>query len=196
MYINITTVTQHSEAEIRALYPNTSFPEPFLAPDGYALVFPTPQPIYNSVTQRAQETAPVLTAKGHWEQQWTVVSLFTEYTDEAKVLHTVAAQEAKATAQAQATQSQALQEGIVTATQARLDAFAGTRNYDGILSACTYASSTVSRFAAEGQAAVNARDATWSKLYAILGEVQAGTRPAPTGFADIEASLPALVWPA
>ena len=89
-----------------------------------------------------------------------------------------------------------LQSTIVTATQTRLDVFANTRNYDGILSACTYASSAVLQFSKEGQAAVNARDATWSKLYTILGEVQAGTRPAPTGFADIEPLLPALVWPA
>ena len=89
-----------------------------------------------------------------------------------------------------------IQTVIVSATQARLDAFAATRNYDGILSACTYASSGVPRFAAEGQAAVNARDATWATLYTIMGAVQAGTRPMPTSFADIELDLPALVWPA
>ena len=32
---------------------------------------------------------------------------------------------------------------VVDATQRRLDDFARTRNYDGILSACTYATSTV-----------------------------------------------------
>jgi len=84
---------------------------------------------------------------------------------------------------------------IVQAVQDRLDTFAQTRNYDGILSACTYASSTVAKFAAEGLAAVNARDATWSALYALMGEVQAGTKPMPTGFADVEALLPVLAWP-
>ena len=88
-----------------------------------------------------------------------------------------------------------IQAVIVAATQQRLDDFARTRNYDGILSAATYASSTVPRFADEGQAAVNARDATWATLYTLLGEVQAGTRPMPAGFADIEAELPALEWP-
>ena len=90
----------------------------------------------------------------------------------------------------------ALQATIIAATQTRLDAFASTRNYDGILSACTYATSGVPKFAGEGQAAVDARDATWATLYTIMGEVQAGTRPVPTDFADIEADLPALVWPA
>ena len=103
---------------------------------------------------------------------------------------------AASVASIKAAQGKALQAAIITATQTRLDAFAATRNYDGILSACTYASSGVPRFAAEGQAAVNARDATWATLYTILGAVQSGTRPMPTSFSDIEPDLPALVWPA
>lgn len=89
-----------------------------------------------------------------------------------------------------------IQAAIVTATQLRLDTFAQTRNYDGILSACTYATSGVPTFAAEGQYCVDARDATWSALYTILGEVLAQTRPMPESFADIVGDLPALAWPA
>lgn len=88
-----------------------------------------------------------------------------------------------------------IQAEIIGATQQRLDDFARTRNYDGILSACTYATSTVPKFQAEGQYAVNARDMTWVTLYQILGEVQAGTRPVPSSFADIEPDLPVLTWP-
>jgi hypothetical protein len=88
-----------------------------------------------------------------------------------------------------------IQEQIVTATQQRLDNFAKTRNYDGVLSLCTYASSPNPKFQAEGQYGVEARDATWSKLYEIMAEVEAGTRPMPTGYADIEPELPPLVWP-
>lgn len=88
-----------------------------------------------------------------------------------------------------------LQEQVVAATQERLDDFARTRNYDGILSACTYATSTAPKFAAEGQYAVQARDATWAALYALLGDVQAGTRPVPASFADVESFLPVLAWP-
>lgn len=91
--------------------------------------------------------------------------------------------------------SERLQASIVAATQARLDTFAKTRGYDGILSATTYAASTIPQFSAEGQYAVVARDLTWAALYAMLAEVQAGTRPAPDGFADIEPDLPALGWP-
>lgn len=84
---------------------------------------------------------------------------------------------------------------IVEATQKRLDDFARTRNYDNIMSACTYATSAVPKFAAEGQYCVNARDNTWAALYAILAEVEAGTRPMPSGYTDIEPLLPVLEWP-
>lgn len=83
---------------------------------------------------------------------------------------------------------------FTAAIQQRLDDFAKTRGYDGVLSACTYATSTVAKFQAEGQYCVDARDATWSTCYAILGAVQAGTRPMPT-LAEIEAELPVLEWP-
>lgn len=78
--------------------------------------------------------------------------------------------------------------------QARLDAFARTRGYDGILSAATYATSTVPKFKAEGQYAVEARDATWTKCYEILNAVQAGQRPVPT-LEELLAELPVLEWP-
>lgn len=84
----------------------------------------------------------------------------------------------------------------VERTQKRLDDFARTRNYDNILSACTYAASMVPKFAAEGQYCVTARDNTWATLYQVLAEVEAGTRPMPSGYADIEPLLPVLEWPA
>ena len=89
----------------------------------------------------------------------------------------------------------AIREEVTAATQQRLDDFARTRNYDGILSACTYATSTLPRFAAEGQYAVQARDATWAALYALLADVQAGTRPVPASFDDVAPLLPPLEWP-
>lgn len=88
-----------------------------------------------------------------------------------------------------------LQSSIVAAAQKRLDDFAKTRNYDGILSLCTYATSSVTKFATEGQYGVNVRDLTWATLYTIMDQVQAGTRPMPTGYTDVEPLLPALSWP-
>lgn len=84
---------------------------------------------------------------------------------------------------------------IIDATQKRLDDFAKTRLYDGILSATTYAVSSIPKFAAEGQYAVQIRDLTWAALYQLLAEVEGGTRPMPTGFDEVEPLLPVPVWP-
>lgn len=78
--------------------------------------------------------------------------------------------------------------------QQHLDDFARTRGYDGILSACTYATSTVPKFATEGQYAVEARDATWAKCYEVLAAVESGSRPMPT-LEELLAELPVLTWP-
>ncbi|GKG92470.1 hypothetical protein CE91St38_04780 [Desulfovibrionaceae bacterium] len=75
-----------------------------------------------------------------------------------------------------------------------MDQFAQTRNYDGIMSAATYATSTVPKFHAEGQYAVEARDLTWAKGYAILDDVLSGVRPMPT-IEEVIAELPPLAWP-
>lgn len=88
-----------------------------------------------------------------------------------------------------------LKTDIIQQTQNRLDAFAKTRNYDNILSACTYATSPTAKFAAEGQYCVIQRDATWAKLLKILDDVSAGIRPVPAGYAEIEPELPPLIWP-
>lgn len=84
---------------------------------------------------------------------------------------------------------------VTAATQKRLDDFAKTRNYDGILSACTYATSSVPKFAAEGQYAVDKRDQTWAALYAFMADVQEGLQTMPAGFEDVEPLLPSLNWP-
>ena len=89
---------------------------------------------------------------------------------------------------------QAAFEKYVAEIQKRLDDFARTRNYDGILSAATYATSAAAKFKTEGQYAVEARDLTWAKGYEILAAVEAGTRPLPT-LDELAAELPALVWP-
>lgn len=89
---------------------------------------------------------------------------------------------------------QELLQQFTTAIQLRLDQFAQTRHYDGILSACTYMASSNATFHAESQTCVNLRDATWAAAYVILGEVQAGTRPMPSVMSDVESELPPLVW--
>jgi len=81
-----------------------------------------------------------------------------------------------------------------TAVQDRLDRFAQTRGYDGIMSACTYVTSDVPSFRAEAVYCVTARDNTWATCYQIMNEALAGQRPIPALDALFEL-LPALMWP-
>jgi hypothetical protein len=82
MFVNTTTLAQLSEQEIRAAHPNTSYPVPFVPPEGYAYVFPAPQPAHDPVTQRVQQSTPELTVLGHWEQRWEVVDAYANQQDE------------------------------------------------------------------------------------------------------------------
>lgn len=168
----------YSLSDLKKANPNVSFAVNIdaatLATYGVYTVFNNPEPeavsskvVYEGVPEFSNTTQ-------RWEQVWLTRDKFPEEISQ---------------------ELERLQQEVVSATQERLDTFAQTRNYDGILSACTYAGSTVAKFAQEGQYCVELRDATWTKLYEILAEVEAGTREFPTGFADIESELPPLAWP-
>jgi len=90
--------------------------------------------------------------------------------------------------------NQQLFKEIQELTQGRLDNFSQTRNYSSILSLCTYANSSLPKFQKEGQYGVVIRDLTWAKLYEILADIEAGTRPVPNNFNEIEPELPTLTW--
>ena len=179
MYINTKTLEWPvSEQDIKSLYPNTSFAEDFVAPEPFAVIVGVAEPSYNPITQAVRQMTPTVDQTGQWRQTWEVYAL-----------------EAVQVEANQAAQKKQLQDSVVQATQTRLDGFAKTRNYDGILSLATYATSTNAKFQAEGQYGVEARDATWSKLYEIMAEVESGARPMPESFADVEPELPVLEWP-
>lgn len=84
--------------------------------------------------------------------------------------------------------------GLNSAVRLHLDQVAKSRGYDNIVSLCSYATSTVAKYAAEGQAGVEWRDAVWVKCYEVLAEVEAGLREQPT-VEQLIAELPAFVWP-
>ena len=81
--------------------------------------------------------------------------------------------------------------GYTSQVQAYLDATAKQRNYDNIFTLCGYITDPNPKFQSEAQLAVAWRSAVWTKCYAILAEVQAGTITAPT---DIIAELPVMTW--
>lgn len=126
MYLNTQTLQRTSESDIRAAFPNTSFPVPFVAPEGYVLVFPSPTPEFNSITQRAQETTPVLTAKGHYEQQWEIVELFSTQAEKDAAIAADIEAKRKASVPASVTRRQAKQalllNGLLANVQPAIDA--------------------------------------------------------------------------
>lgn len=79
--------------------------------------------------------------------------------------------------------------------QQRLDSWAKERGYESILSLCTYATSTVAKFQAEGQRGVEVRDACWQFGYQLLADVQAGEAPIPTD-EELLQMLPPMEWSA
>lgn len=94
----------------------------------------------------------------------------------------------------QAERAQQTIQTLGQAVKAHLDVTVQARDYDSIISACTYATSAVPSYQADGLACVNWRDAVWPAVYAILAEVQAGNRAIPTA-EELIAELPELVWP-
>ena len=162
-----------SEQQIRQQFPDTLFGTPFTPPEGYEVVFGTPSPTI-TIYQVAYQDGTEIDSKGNRVYKWSVRDMTTaEIVEVDKRIST----------------------DIVNATQSRLDTFAQSRGYDSILSACTYATSTIAKFQADGKYCVDSRDNTWSTIYQYQEEVSAGTKPKPTSFVDIEPLLPALEWP-
>lgn len=158
--------------------PQISWPQGRIAEDVFASYGVLPvhgeTPAVGSA-QTAEETTPVYNeTTQRWERRFVVRDM---------------------TAEELAQHKQQLLNSVVMQTQQRLDDFAATRNYDGILSACTYATSVIPKFSVEGQYCVAQRDATWAVLYQIMAEVEASTRTLPSGYAEIEPLLPPLEWP-
>jgi hypothetical protein len=77
------------------------------------------------------------------------------------------------------------------AVQKHLDAKAQSKNYDDIVSACSYAGAP-NPFQAEGVKFVEWRGNVWAKCYEVMALVQGGQRTAPT-IEELIAELPTLV---
>lgn len=77
-----------------------------------------------------------------------------------------------------------------TAIQTALDTYAQSWGYDSLVTAASYAASTVPQFAAEAKALISWRDETWQWAEAYEAQVLAGTLTLPTNAAGLMAAMP------
>lgn len=82
---------------------------------------------------------------------------------------------------------------LVDAVQLHLDQTVRTRNYDSMISCCSYANSGVTQFATEAAAAIIWRDAVWVHCYQVLVDVNNNLRPTPTT-EELISELPTIGW--
>lgn len=166
-----------THSEIRMHFPGTSFPasitDATLAGVNVYPVAPVDPPPHDALTETLVEGTPTQIGGG-WFQTWTVQP---------------------ASAQEIAARQEAIRVAMTDRVQGRLDDFARTRGYDNIVSACSYATSTHVKYGPEGRYCVTAREDTWDVMFSIEAQVQAGLRPIPMTYEEIEAELPALEWP-
>ena len=114
-YLQLETMREVTESEIRSLFPNTSFPTPFTAPEGFVVVFPTPSPTVTEL-QVAVRNGVEQDIKGNWVEKWAVRDMFSDIVEGGVVIKTKAEQE-KAYLAAKA---KALVPNSITPRQARL----------------------------------------------------------------------------
>lgn len=173
MYINLETLEYPIyEGDIKLRHPNISFPQNFVPPDGYAKVNPTSRPTCAQL-QKIVELPPEL-VDGVWRQRWAVYDL----SDDELVLA-----------------KERLKNSIINRVQKQLDVFAKTKGYDSILSLCSYATSNNPSFRSESQHGIAVRDNTWERVFALLDDIELGTKDAMKTYNEIEAHLPTLEWP-
>lgn len=134
---------------------------------GFVRVYPTERPV-PAGPRRVTEGSPEL-LNGKWTQVWLVEEL---------------------TGRDVVDYREKFMTSVVQRVQNRLDAFARTRNYDGILSAVTYVDDKNPIFAAEGAYCKSVRSDTWTILYPLLDD-----SAAHASYSQIEPLLPTLSWP-
>jgi hypothetical protein len=75
-YINLTSKQYPlTKRDVKGAFPNTSFPQSFPCPDGYAEVTPKPAPLFDQYTQRFVEVTPQANAQNEYEQTFEIINL-------------------------------------------------------------------------------------------------------------------------
>lgn len=174
-------VVIYNKGEIKRFHPNVSFPKDIT--DDILLSFdfhkvtltqsPTP-----SFYMGVEQVLPPTLIGGEYIQTWRTFDV--EHTPEE-----IEAYEVK--------KKETLLNSYKNAIQEYLDDFAQTRGYDNIFSVCTYATSTIPQFKAEGLRGVELRDECWTIGYQLLADVEQGLREIQT-VEEVLDEMPALTW--
>jgi hypothetical protein len=154
-YLNLQTQQLTTESQIRSDNPNTSYPQPFPVPDGYALVFDAPQPTYDQYSETITQTTPILTDKGHYEQQWVVTPLADEALTQA--------QERKVQDEQQSAINE--QNAQIAKIESDFKEFLDLKNIDSIGEASALLNSTNATWQNEAAHAIELWDLTWQAFY-------------------------------
>lgn len=174
---NLAQVYPYSIADLRQDNPNTSFPaapgDDLLAQWGVYPVVIADNPSYDPRTHKVVKDALPSFVDGVWVLGKSAVEMTQEEKDDYR---------------ATTVRSYELQ------VQRHMDEKVAERQYDSMISAATYATSSNPKYGPEGQACVVWRDAVWDKCYEVLAAVDAGTRQPPT-VEELITELPDLVWP-
>ncbi len=146
IFVRTTDGAIFSEDRLRSEFPNVSFPVVFKAEDVQHLGME--ELVF---TEKPSENCYYTAEKqsdGRWFTVWHVVE---EQPQLDEVIN-----------------------AIKITVQRRLDDYAKSMGYDNILSACTYATSSVERFRLEGQRCVELRDKTWEACFDLQDKVNRG----------------------
>lgn len=170
--------------------PNTSFPAEFTPPNHFKIVHSSNQPDYDRELQEAVEIEPVF-VDGKWYKNYRIQSKFKEYVTDNKVV-TIQEQEEAVILKRKIAKLNDTRQGIVSAVNYRLDSIAQEYGYDSIISACSYANSTVEAFSREAKAFIKLRDDTWLVVNEIISRLNSG-EISDIDYSEIESTLPSLV---
>jgi len=180
MYVKVTEQIvdkyPYTVNDLRKDNPQTSFPKTptdslLESYDVFKVVY-LQKPVYDLDTQKlVQDRQPSL-IDGVWSIGYAIVNLTQEEIDNNIKL---------------------LTKKYMDAVQEHLDTTAQERNYGGILSLCTYATSPNTTFATEGQAGVAWRDACWTYATQVLSDVNNNIRTMPT-IEELIQELPTITW--
>lgn len=171
----------YTESEIKAEYPNTSFPIPFVAPEGYEVVFDTPKPECGEL-EIAYQDGTEIDSKGNRVIKWIVKDMF-EDTEE----NTKAEQEAEYLAK----KMQDLAKAMENAIENHINITVKAKGYNSQDSIAKYLVAG-NPFYAECTAISLWIGSVWVYSHQVQADVLAGTREMPTIEALI-AELPVLV---